>query len=51
MLDDLPVGDLVPLTLAGNLLDGTFFLAEDCIRLVPPGEGRPGRRKVAPSLR
>ena len=32
-LDDLNAGDLVPLVLSGNLLDGTGFAASDCIRL------------------
>jgi hypothetical protein len=37
LLDDLPAGALVELTLTGTTLDGTEFHANDCIRLVPPG--------------
>ena len=37
LLDDLPSGALVELTLTGTTLDGTEFQANDCIRLVPPG--------------
>ena len=38
-LNDFDPGALVPLTLSGNLLDGTPFSASDCVRLVPPGAG------------
>jgi len=37
LLDDLPAGALVQLVVSGSLLDGTEFVASDCIRLVPPG--------------
>jgi hypothetical protein len=36
-LDDLDSGALVELVVTGNLLDGTPFMASDCVRLVPPG--------------
>ena len=36
-LNSLDSGALVELTLTGMLLDGTPFVANDCIRLVPPG--------------
>ncbi len=36
-MDGLPGGALVPLVLRGTLLDGTPFVATDCVRLVPPG--------------
>ncbi len=38
LLDDLSPGELVELTLTGTTLDGTEFQANDCIRLVPPGD-------------
>ncbi|MCZ6735881.1 MAG: hypothetical protein O7C65_08835, partial [Planctomycetota bacterium] len=38
-LNDFDPGALVPLTLSGNLVDGTPFSASDCVRLVPPGTG------------
>ena len=34
-LDGLPAGALVELLASGNLLDGTPFMASDCIRIVP----------------
>lgn len=35
---DFSNGDLVPLKVRGNLLDGTpFIIGGDCLRLVPPG--------------
>ena len=37
-LDDLPPGTFVELTVTGVLLDKTPFAANDCIRLVPPGD-------------
>ena len=49
-LNNLPAGDLVSLTLIGNLLDGTPFDADDCIRLVPPGTP-PGMLAVGSNLR
>jgi hypothetical protein len=36
-LNSLTVGALVPLVLNGELLDGTAFVAYDCVRLIPPG--------------
>ncbi|MCH8164505.1 MAG: hypothetical protein IH889_02745, partial [Planctomycetes bacterium] len=45
-LDTLTAGEFVSLTLTGNLLDGTSFEADDCIRLVPPGNP-PGMMGVA----
>ena len=38
-MDDLDPGALVKLDLRGSLLDGTLFVASDCVRLVPPGSG------------
>jgi hypothetical protein len=39
MLGGMPGDTLVELTLTGSLLDGTSFRANDCIRLVPIGDG------------
>ncbi len=36
-LDSLDPGALLELVVTGNLVDGTPFIARDCIRLVPPG--------------
>ena len=44
-LGDLDPGALVLLILRGTLMDGTPFVAEDCIRLVPPGTP-PGQIRV-----
>ncbi len=37
-LDDLSGGAVVELVLSGSLLDGTPFVAGDCIVIVPPGD-------------
>ena len=37
-LDELPGGAVVELVLSGSLLDGTPFVAGDCIVIVPPGD-------------
>ncbi len=37
-LDELPGGAVVELVLSGSLLDGTSFVAGDCIMMVPPGD-------------
>jgi hypothetical protein len=37
-LDTLPGGAVVELVLSGSLLDGTPFVAGDCIVIVPPGD-------------
>ncbi|MCH8316334.1 MAG: FG-GAP repeat protein [Planctomycetes bacterium] len=37
-LDDLPPGTFVELTVTGVLRDKTPFSANDCVRLVPPGD-------------
>jgi subtilisin-like proprotein convertase family protein len=48
-LGDLPAGALVELSLTGNLVDGTTFQANDCVRLVPPGTP-PGALLVGSNL-
>jgi parallel beta-helix repeat protein len=48
-LNGLPDGDLVELVVSGQLLDGTDFSANDCIRLVPPGTP-PGAVMVSANL-
>ncbi len=45
-LDVLPGGTFISLQLQGNLLDGTPFVAEDCMVKVPPGSG-PAQLNVA----
>ncbi len=40
-LDALPGGAVVELVLSGSLLDGTPFLAGDCILILPPGNTSP----------
>ena len=37
-LDDLSPGDLVELVVSGEFLNGTPFVASDCVRLVPLGD-------------
>jgi hypothetical protein len=48
-MDDLPQGAIVELVVGGNLLDGTEFHAEDCVRLVPPGTP-PGQLTVTSNV-
>ncbi|MCH8970116.1 MAG: hypothetical protein IIA66_13490, partial [Planctomycetes bacterium] len=38
---ELPAGAVVELVLNGSLLDGTPFVASDCIVIVPPGDRGP----------
>ena len=37
-LNDLPADTQVPLTVSGELVDGSPFTATDCLRLVPAGD-------------
>jgi CSLREA domain-containing protein len=48
-LDALPSGALVELSIDGTLLDGTSFVASDCVRLVPPGTS-PGMLAIRSSV-
>jgi hypothetical protein len=48
-LDSLPAGAWVELVVSGQLLDGTTFSANDCVRLVPPGTP-PGAVMVSANL-
>ncbi len=41
-LEPMTVGEVRPLTLTGELLDGTPFVAVDCIRVVGGQDGSPG---------
>ena len=55
-LDALPAGAVVELVLSGSLLDGTPFVAGDCMVIVPPGDDKPinatvGRTWETPSSR
>ncbi len=45
-LDALPGGAVVELVLSGSLLDGTPFVASDCIVIVPPGDTSPANAQV-----
>ncbi len=45
-LDDLSGGAMVELVLSGSLLDGTTFVASDCIVIVPPGDTSPANAHV-----
>ena len=41
--------EIIVLELSGNLLDGTAFVAKDCVRLVGPGES-PGELAVSSNV-
>ncbi len=49
-LDALPGGSVVELVLAGSLLDGTAFVANDCIVILPPGDTSPANAHVESTL-
>ncbi len=50
-LDDLSGGALVELVLSGSLLDGTPFVAGDCIVIVPPGDLEPINATMGSNVR
>ncbi len=50
-LDDLSGGAVVELVLSGSLLDGTPFVAGDCIVIVPPGDLGPINATVGSNVR
>ena len=45
-LNALPGGAMAELVLSGSLLDGTPFLASDCIVILPPGDTSPANAHV-----